>query len=72
MTRGLLVAAVAAILLAPITTLSVLRMSSLLLVTLAAALVVTLLFAILGGLAGDRFHRRIDRFAAREHYEEVA
>ena len=41
------------------------------LVTLAAALVVTLLFAIFGGLAGDRFHRRIDRFAAREHYEEV-
>ena len=41
-------------------------------VTLAAALVVTLLFAIFGGLAGDRFHRRIDRFAAREHYEEVA
>jgi hypothetical protein len=38
-------------------------------VTLAAAVVVTLLFAIFGGLAGDRYHRRVDRFAAREHYE---
>ncbi len=38
-------------------------------VTLAAAVVVTLLFAIFGGMAGDRYHRRVDRFAAREHYE---
>jgi hypothetical protein len=38
-------------------------------VTLAAAIVVTLLFAIFGGMAGDRYHRRVDRFAAREHYE---
>jgi hypothetical protein len=38
-------------------------------VTLAAAVVVTLLFAVFGGLAGDRYHRRVDRFAAREHYE---
>jgi hypothetical protein len=37
-------------------------------VTLAAAVVVTLLFAMFGGMAGDRFHRRVDRFAAREHY----
>jgi hypothetical protein len=37
--------------------------------TLAAAVVVTLLFAILGGMSGDRYHRRVDRFAAREHYE---
>jgi hypothetical protein len=39
-------------------------------VTLAAAVVVTLLFAIFGGMAGDRYHRRVDRFAAHEHYEE--
>jgi hypothetical protein len=39
------------------------------LVTLAAALVVTLLFAILGGKAGEIFHRRVDRFAAREYVE---
>ena len=39
------------------------------LVTLAAALVVTLLFAILGGKAGDLFHRRVDRFAARDYVE---
>jgi hypothetical protein len=38
-------------------------------VTLLAALVVTLLFAIFGGMAGDRYHRRVDSFAAREHYE---
>jgi hypothetical protein len=38
-------------------------------VTLAAAVVVTLVFAVFGGMAGDRYHRRIDRFAAREHYE---
>lgn len=38
-------------------------------VTLAAALVVSLVCAIVGGIAGDRFHRRVDRFAAREHYE---
>jgi hypothetical protein len=37
------------------------------LVTLAAALVVTLVFAILGGKAGEIFHRRVDRFAAREY-----
>jgi hypothetical protein len=38
-------------------------------VTLAAALVVTLVFAVFGGMAGDRYHRRVDRFAAHEHYE---
>jgi hypothetical protein len=38
-------------------------------VTLAAALVVTLLFAILGGKAGDLFHRRVDRFVARDYVE---
>jgi hypothetical protein len=38
-------------------------------VTLAAALVVTLLFAIMGGKAGELYHRRIDRFAAREYVE---
>lgn len=38
-------------------------------VTLAAALVVSLVCAIVGGIAGDRYHRRVDRFAAREHYE---
>jgi hypothetical protein len=38
-------------------------------VTLLAAVVVTLLFAVFGGLAGDRYHRRVDQFAAREHYE---
>jgi hypothetical protein len=37
--------------------------------TLAAALVVTLACAIVGGIAGNRYHRRVDRFAAREHYE---
>jgi hypothetical protein len=37
--------------------------------TLAAAVVVTLLFAILGGKAGDLFHRRVDRFAARDYVE---
>ena len=39
------------------------------LITLAAALVVTLLFAILGGKAGDLYHRRVDRFAARDYVE---
>ena len=39
------------------------------LVTLAAALVVTLLFAILGGKAGDLYHRRVDRFATRDYVE---
>jgi hypothetical protein len=39
------------------------------LITLAAALVVTLLFAVLGGKAGEIFHRRVDRFAAREYVE---
>lgn len=38
-------------------------------ITLAAALVVTLIAAIAGGKAGDRFHRRVDRFAAREYVE---
>jgi hypothetical protein len=38
-------------------------------VTLAAALVVTLLFAIMGGKAGELYHRRVDRFAAREYVE---
>jgi len=37
--------------------------------TLAAAVVVTLLFAILGGKAGDLFHRRVDRFATRDYVE---
>jgi hypothetical protein len=27
-------------------------------------------FAVLGGKFGDRFHRRVDRFAAREYVEE--
>jgi hypothetical protein len=39
------------------------------LITLAAAVVVTLLFGVLGGKAGEIFHRRVDRFAAREHVE---
>jgi hypothetical protein len=38
-------------------------------ITLAAACVVTLVFAIVGGKVGDRFHRRVDRFAAREYVE---
>ncbi|MEN3279095.1 MAG: hypothetical protein V7607_235 [Solirubrobacteraceae bacterium] len=38
-------------------------------ITLAAACVVTLVFAVLGGKLGDRFHRRVDRFAAREYVE---
>ncbi|HEX7297466.1 MAG TPA: hypothetical protein VF257_00580 [Solirubrobacteraceae bacterium] len=38
-------------------------------ITLAAALVVTLVCAIAGGKFGDRFHRRVDRFAAREYVE---
>ncbi|HEX5898460.1 MAG TPA: hypothetical protein VFY32_03590 [Solirubrobacteraceae bacterium] len=37
--------------------------------TLAAAIVVTLLFAVLGGKAGDLFHRRVDRFATRDYVE---
>jgi hypothetical protein len=37
------------------------------LITLAAALVVTLVFGVLGGKAGEIFHRRVDRFAAREY-----
>jgi hypothetical protein len=40
------------------------------LITLAAALVVTLIFAVVGGKAGDIYHRRVDRFAAREYVEE--
>jgi hypothetical protein len=39
------------------------------LITLAAALVVTLVFGVLGGKAGEIFHRRVDRFAAREYVE---
>jgi hypothetical protein len=38
-------------------------------ITLAAGLVVTLVLAIAGGKAGDRFHRRVDRFAAREYVD---
>ena len=41
-------------------------------ITLAAALVVTFVAAIAGGRFGTRFHRRVDRFAAREHVEAVA
>ena len=37
--------------------------------TLVAAVVVTLLFAVLGGKAGDLFHRRVDRFATRDYVE---
>jgi hypothetical protein len=37
--------------------------------TLAAAVVVTLVFAVLGGKAGDLFHRRVDRFATRDYVE---
>jgi hypothetical protein len=37
--------------------------------TLAAAIVVTLLFAVIGGKAGDLFHRRVDRFATRDYVE---
>jgi hypothetical protein len=37
--------------------------------TLAAAVVVTLIFAVLGGKAGDLFHRRVDRFATRDYLE---
>jgi hypothetical protein len=40
-------------------------------ITLAAALVVTLVFAVAGGKFGDRFHRRVDRFAAREYVEDI-
>jgi len=40
------------------------------LVTLAAAVVVTLIFGVLGGKAGEIFHRRVDRFAAREYVAE--
>jgi hypothetical protein len=39
-------------------------------ITLGAACLVTLVFAMLGGKLGDRFHRRVDRFAAREYVEE--
>ncbi len=37
-----------------------------------AALLVTLLFAILGGKAGDLFHRRVDRIATDPYDEPVA
>ena len=36
----------------------------------AAALVTTLLFAILGGMAGERFHKRVDRIATDEYVVE--
>jgi hypothetical protein len=36
-------------------------------IALAATAVVTLLFAILGGKAGERFHRRIDTLATEEY-----
>jgi hypothetical protein len=36
-----------------------------------AALLVTLLFAVIGGKAGDRFHRRVDRVATDEYHEVV-
>jgi hypothetical protein len=39
-------------------------------ITLAAACVVTLLSAMAGGKLGDQFHRRVDRFAAREYVDE--
>jgi hypothetical protein len=42
-------------------------------ITLAAVLIGSLIAAILGGKAGERYHRRIDRFGqgvARERYEE--
>ena len=42
------------------------------LITFAAAIVVTLVFAVAGGKAGDLFHRRVDRFAARDYVEPVA
>jgi hypothetical protein len=38
-------------------------------ITLAAGLIVTLIAALAGGKVGDRFHRRVDRFAAREYVE---
>jgi hypothetical protein len=38
-------------------------------ITLAAGLIVTLIAAIAGGKVGDRFHRRVDRFAAREYVD---
>jgi hypothetical protein len=38
-------------------------------ITLAAGLIVTLIAAIAGGKVGDRFHRRVDRFAAREYVQ---
>ena len=40
-------------------------------ITLAAGLIVTLIAAIAGGKVGDRFHRRVDRFAAREYVENA-
>lgn len=38
-------------------------------ITLAAGLIVTVIAAVAGGKVGDRFHRRVDRFAAREYVE---
>jgi len=37
----------------------------------AASAVVTLLFAILGGKAGDLFHRKVDRVATDRYEDEV-
>jgi hypothetical protein len=36
----------------------------------AAAIVVTLLFAIIGGVVGERYHRRVDRIATDEYVVE--
>ena len=36
----------------------------------AAAIVTTLLFAIIGGKAGERFHKRVDRIATDEYVVE--
>src|SRR4051794_39423277 len=36
----------------------------------AAAIIVTLLFAVLGGKAGERYHRRVDRIATDEYVVE--
>ena len=41
------------------------------LIAAVAAAVVTLLFAILGGKAGDLFHRRVDRVATDRYEDEV-
>jgi hypothetical protein len=36
----------------------------------AAAIIVTLLFAVIGGKAGERYHRRVDRLATDEYVVE--